>query len=145
VAGNTVLNSAISAQKYSYASSPTGFVHWFDYSETWTGFSSAPSGGICRFKIEGRLATLQLMRTTHGTSNSSSITVTLPVTASSVTNYKLYGPGCAYDNGAYQAHFGVYGISAGGTTATLYKNTDGSSAWTSSGNKNWNGLIIWEI
>lgn len=146
VAGEAVLNSAISSPKYSYASSPTGFKHWFPFTETWTGFSASPSDGFCRFKIEGRQVTQEISRGTNGTSNANNCQVSLAVTAKTLAGYaKIEQNGIAcktawVDTPAY------YYIASGASVAVLaWKPTSTLTDWNTSGDKNWAGTMTWEI
>lgn len=140
----SLANAAITSPYYSYQSCPQGFPQWLNYTETWTGFSSAPSGGVCRFKISGRLATMMLSRTTSGTSNDTVCTVTLPVSASSLTNHFQHCYGVSQDSGTWDANPSRAMINPSSPTiATLYRQV--VTAWTGSGNKNWAGTIQWEI
>lgn len=144
VAGDAVLDATISSPYYSYESNPQGFPHWFNYTETWTGFSTAPSGGSCRFCIIGRQGFLHVNRTTAGTSNDTMTSISLPIQASS-SSVASIGWGQTCDSGSYESTPGRWLVLPTISTlvALLYRQLN--TAWTNSGAKNWSGIIIWEI
>lgn len=141
----SLANAAIDSPCYSYASSPQGFPQWFNYSETWTGFSSPPSGGFCRFRMEGRHAWMNLYRPTQGTSNATSATASLPIAATSTSGYVRWGFGISKDNGTWSAAASAFVIVAGGTTAELRHGLFSPTNWTGSGGKTWCGMLDWEV
>lgn len=141
----TLASAAITSPCYSYQSCPQGFPQWFNYSETWTGFSSAPSGGICRFMISGRTCYQNVARANGGTSDATTATVSLAVTSTSTANYRAYSFGNYEDAGAWSTSLGGSTITDSDTAASLYAGVLSTDAWTASGEKNWKGLLVWEI
>lgn len=138
-------NAAIDSPCYSYQSCPQGFPQWFNYAETWTGFSSAPSGGTCRFRMEGRHAWMNLYRPTQGISNATSTTASLPIAATSTSGYVRWGFGMSKDNGTWNTGASAFLIIAGGTTVELRHGLLLPTTWTGSGGKTWCGMLDWDI
>jgi hypothetical protein len=140
-----IANAAISARCFSYAANPQGYPGWFNYSPTLTGFSVNPANAVYRFSLNGKTCTLVQRNGTAGTSNATGFTVTLPVTAATITNHAW---GCAsgylMDNSAAQSSPGLVSIASAGTVVTLYK-TLAASAWTGSGTKSCDYQIVYEI
>lgn len=126
-------SGAISGTFYSYDANPQGYPGWFNYAETWSGFSSAPSGGHAMFSVNGRVCHLNISRTSHGTSNSTSSAVTVPI-APAVTQSGVPS-GSVVDNGTTGTNIGVINFTASNTTANLYDTPD-QGGWTASGQKN---------
>lgn len=126
---------------YSYAN-PPNFPEWFNYTETWSGFSTAPSGGKSRFKIDGRLVIWNLQRTVAGTSNNASHTVSLPTTAKTLTGLYWNSHGHALDNVTWTPA-SLAMIESGGTVAILFVGM--SLTWQTSCDSRWVGPIMYEI
>lgn len=139
----TVANATITNAYYSHMQSPVGFPQWFNYSPTWAGFSSSPSGGIIRFSIQGRTVNYTITPTSAGTSNATTTTITLPVTASSVSNGRWNGVIRCSDNGTASVA-GFYEFNASATTANIYP-TPAAASWTASGTKLVQGMLVYEI
>lgn len=135
----SLANAAITNPHYSYQICPQGFPMWHNFTETWTGFSSAPSGGTCRFKMCGDIVYFLVVRGS-GTSNSASMTVSLPIAGANLYQNVW---GVAMDNGTWQQYACRAQVAPGATTATLSKQLTG--AWTASGSKVWEGMIIYEV
>jgi len=74
----TLASATISGQAYSYAAAPQGFPAYFNWTPTFTGFSTNPTG-YHRFKIIDNICFLFVKEDT-GTSNSGGFTLTAPVT-----------------------------------------------------------------
>lgn len=135
----SINNSAISNPSYSYQVNPQGYPGWFNFSgETWTGFSSPPSGGVYQFYVVGNMITVNIQRGS-GVSNSSSLSVTLPIAASQ----QMFPQGQGFDNSSYPSGSSPAYIIGGTSTLLCYKNTNQTSNWTSSGNKGWEGTFAY--
>ncbi len=74
----TLANAAISANYHSYDANPQGYPGWFTFTTSASGFSSL-STNVGRFNVCGRVVTLALW--IQGTSNATTMTITLPVPA----------------------------------------------------------------
>ena len=141
----TVANASITDNYYSKASSPVGFPHWFNYTPTYTGFSTDPSGGTNRFKIDGNTVTVQRVTGTAGTSNGATFLVSAPVTsASAPASFWTGGLAAVSDNSSNQASPGRMYIQAGTNTITIEKAFN-ANAWTASGTKNAEYIFEYEI
>lgn len=128
-----VNNSAISNPFYSYQINPQGYPGWFNYTVSWGGFSVNPSGGITRFAGVGTICFVEINEPSNGTSNSTSLTFTLPVNAGQ-TLFIIATP-FVVDNNAAQTSPGRIDLTSGSTTAVAYK-TLAEGAWTSTSGKN---------
>jgi len=116
---------------------------WIDFSEqsTIVGWSSYTTKTI-RYKVLGNIVFVYF--DINGTSNSSSITYTLPI----ITKINVGISFCyAVDNGS--AQIGIMGpsVTPGNTfTASRYTTINGiSSTWTASGTKQIKGQFFYEI
>ena len=131
---------AIAGQYYSY--SPivyAGNNGWFNWAPTQVGFSADPAGGLYRFRVDGNVCTLAIRQPAAGTSNANTFTISLPVTAKTLTDMAWVASGFATDNGTLITGMG-YVVSAG-TVLTLYKDLS-ATGWTTSGNKYLNAMSI---
>jgi hypothetical protein len=106
--------------------------------QTWTptigGFSANPTGGIYTYQQIGKIVTLAIGMPNTGTSNATTITLSLPVTAATRTNMTWFGTGQVINNGASQTTPGGLTISSGATTLTVTINAN-FGAFTTSGAK----------
>lgn len=141
----SVANSAITDNYYSKVSSPVSFPQWFNYTPTYTGFSSNPTGGANRFRIEGNTCFVQRRADSAGTSNSIQFFISAPVqSASGPADYWTGGFATVSDNSSNQGTPGRVYIQAGTSTITIEKafnNVD----WTTSGTKNAEFQFSYEI
>jgi hypothetical protein len=125
----TLANAAISANYYSYAANPQGYPCWFDWTPTYGGFSADPPTTIARFAVVGRQCMIELS-TGNGTSNSSTFSITLPITDVTSGIQTLCRVG---DNGTNQTLPGKFNFNGDGT-ATVNKDLN-NSGFTGSGSK----------
>lgn len=133
-------NATIIRPRYSYAANPQGFPTWFNWAPTISGWAS--TGNSYRWKADGRSITLSILQLTAGTSSSATHTLSLPLTASALTNN--YATNLCYgtDNGT--AQYGLYQIAPSGAVLNVY--SKGSTATnTASGNSNTYGQITFEF
>lgn len=138
----SIANSAITNPYYSYQVNPQGYPNWFNYTgETWNGFSTNPTGGTYRYSVIGNTITVQLGRGS-GVSNATTMYATLPVNSAQSVHF---GQGIGYDNGAYVSNNSPAYLAQGTNELFMYKVTDQTNQWTSSGNKNWIGTISYEF
>lgn len=125
----TVANAAITTPYYSKAASPQGFLHWFGWTPTWSGFSTDPTGGTHLFAIVGRTAHVTGSGVTAGTSNGAGLTINnLPVAAGQVQS----AVAAVVENGSNQ--FGLITTTANSGTLTAFSNA-ADAAFTASGQK----------
>lgn len=132
----TVANAAISSPFISYAANPQGWPGWFNYTPTLTGWSSAPPTYVYKFFPVGRKITLVIAQQVNGTSNSTTVSGTLPVAAASVSGSNLtwLSTGLGVDNGSALATPIRVDIVSGASQFGCYT-TMASGAWTATGNK----------
>jgi hypothetical protein len=139
----SLADSTITQPSYSY-SCPPDFPVWFNHAETWAGFSTAPADGVSRFKVEGRQVIWNLFRGTAGTSNANNCTATLPITAKTLTGYLVGFKGISTDGGIVYDDGSRGYIITGGTVANFCR-ANSPTGWATSGDKNFVGLIFYEI
>ena len=115
-------------------------VVWTDYasSSTIVGWSGTPTAYI-RYKKIGKMVFVQF--DISGTSNSTSVTFTVPYAAANTTITQNGITTVVIDDGTAAAMGRCY-IGAAGSTVTCKKSVDG--AWTNSGSKNAAGFIFYE-
>lgn len=144
VAGDAVLNATITSARYSYASNPQGFPHWFSWTPTCTGCSTPPDCTGTRFTVSGRTVIMPVWMG-NSVSNDTTFTIPLPIPCSS-SCYNTYTHGNYVDNSAWAlGKLGVAQVAAGVSTTHAHLFTADFGAWTNSGVKRWLGIIIWEI
>lgn len=136
-------NAAISSPKYSFADQPNDFPSaFYDTSLTPTGFS-AQGTYYNRFTTKGRLCYLWHHYTALGTSNATTYTVPLPITAATKLISYL-GRGTGTDNTSSYQNNVLFTVSSGGSSVSIEPN-GGASAWTASGTRGANGSVIYEF
>ncbi len=139
----SLANSAITNPYSSKEARPAGFPSVFEYSPTVTGFSANPAGKYY-FSILGRVVTLWLAQSASGTSNATTFSLTLPVTAGGVSGDAWDAKcGIALNNGA-AAENAYMEIINGGGSVDLYLSI-ASGNWTASGGKMARGSIAYFI
>lgn len=140
ILGNSVVNAAIGSVWVSHGINPAGFPGWFTYSPIWTGFSSAPPINNAIFCIIGRLMPVIVNCAGNGTSNLTTLTVTLPLTPAHV----LRGiAGYAVNNGV--ALTGACRLYASSSNVLYAYTNMATGAWNNSGDKRIDFSIIVEI
>lgn len=127
----SLANLAITSPSYSYQANPQGYPGWFNYTPTWTGFSSNPTPVVSRFSIIGREVQVLIHCNGAGTSNSTSTAITLPTNAAQTVFAGFINN---FDNGGHLANPGVATANAGTSTLNLYTTTS-QNGWTASGGK----------
>lgn len=112
------------------------YIPWTDWTPTFTGFSADPSGGIYRYTQTGKKVTIHVAMPNAGTSNSTSFWLTLPVTASSTTDYNIsiLIP-IAVNNSAESTTFDRANIFANAPTVIKLSKNQSITGWTASGTK----------
>ena len=131
----TVANAAITEVAYSYAESPFGWPVYFNFVPTFTGFSADPATTVYRYKPSSGSMQIDIRQTANGTSNATTFTMTLPVTAATVTNMVWISANASIvDNSAGVTTPGSIFVSSAGTVMNIYTNQQ-AAGWTSSGGK----------
>jgi hypothetical protein len=107
---------------------------WQPWTPTLTGWSANPTNVVYRYKQIGKLVHLAIRQLTSGTSNATTKSLTLPVTAATITNMVWDAPCGAVDNGVLLATPARGIVASGGTTITFDKDWSAAGGWTNSGN-----------
>ncbi len=141
----TLANAAITANSFSKTTNPNGFPQFFNYTPTYTGFSADPTSNMVRFAIIGNLCKYYIRNGTAGTSNSNSFTISLPVTAATISNAVWEGIAAVTDLGSTQGPFGNLVIVSAGTTLSVQKDAI-APGWNNTAGKRVNaGNIEYEF
>lgn len=128
----SLANAAISDNYYSYSVNPQGYPDYFNFTTTYTGFSSNPTGGSVKFAVIGKTCFLQLgSETGNGTSNSTGKSYTIPIPASAAITTIIP----IIDNGS-QA-YGKHATGVSSSSITCYPGVS-TANWTASG-----GCRLW--
>ena len=119
-------------------------VAWTDYSgtSTVTGFTGALSANVLRYKKVGKLVFVSY--DIGGTSNSSSFSFTLPITAVNTSNSFGNASAGTIDNGTQTSTPGRMVLPANSSTVIVQKDFSGSNNWTTSGTKRSTGSFWYE-
>jgi len=117
---------------------------WTNYTPTFTGFSSAPAATGTRYIQMGKMVIVNYS-CFGGTSNATSLTATLPVTASTngLGSYVRDFYCRVQDNSATPTTAGLIEFDIGATTINVYKDQSGA-AFTGSGTKGFRAVIMYE-
>lgn len=143
----SIANAAITNPRISYGSCPRGFPGWFNWAPTLGGWAGGaePTATIYRFRIDGRSCTAMVRQGTAGTSNSTSVTLSAPVSCAVITNGTWLAAGVGEDNSAVLANpIRAQVVSASPTTITCYA-TFAAGGWTASNGKRVNFTLVYEI
>ena len=108
------------------------------WTPTIVGFSANPNG-VYRYTRVGNFVTLFINQITNGTSNSASFTISLPITAATITSVQWLAPAQIVNNGT--SGFGQAFITSAGTVLNITSDA-GGSGFTASGNKRTIGMQI---
>lgn len=129
----TIANAAITDNDYSYQISPQGFLGWFSFTTTFTGFSADPSTTTIYYQVNGKMLSFYYIDGTDGTSNSTGLTFTVPAPYKRSQNNA--GFITVKDNGTHQTVLGHLVSSASSATVSAYKQWS-QGTFTNSGAKN---------
>lgn len=131
----TVANEAITDFYISRAHYPWGFPNGFNWAPTLVGFSANPTNTVYQYSLDNKTCALNVRQTTAGTSNATSFTISLPITASTVPN-GVWGVVNiqAFDNGVELAAATRSVVGSAGTVITLQSSL-ASGAWTAANGK----------
>lgn len=133
ILGSTVVNTTITDVYISSSASLINHPQWIDYTPTFGGLTGAPSG-VFQFMIIDDTCFVYI-RTTTGTSNATTFTVTASIAARNTTDM-IQGDTWweGRDNNVLQANNGRWFMSPNSATITIDKDCAGA-AWTNSGTK----------
>lgn len=130
----TLANAAITDVYYSRVNSPFGWPDMFNYTPVVTGYSTDPTDTVYQYEVRGGLIRVTLRELTAGTSDSTSLSYSLPCAAKTVTNGVWVGYAVADDNGAALTSPARLIVASAGTSVSLNPGFGGGT-WTASGNK----------
>lgn len=117
-------------------------ITWISYTTTWGGFSANPTY-TAKYALSGKFCVVVIECTSSGTSNSTSLTFTLPFKA---TNSAYTTPIQFTNGGTLSSTWGIAATAQDSTTVTCYRTPSGSPSWTSSGGKGINHVtLIYQI
>lgn len=117
----------------------TDFMDWLPAP---TGYSAVPTNVVYKYKFEGKIVEAFVREATNGTSNATTLTMTAPFTALTLTNGLWQGYGSGVDNGTNLTTMVIASISSGGATFTFAKDPAGG-AWTNANGKRVGAWRIW--
>jgi hypothetical protein len=139
-------NTAITFFDFSYELSPQGYPGWFGYTPSFTAsYSAAPTSLAYQFRVDGNVCTYVLRDGANGTSNSTTLTVSLPVTAATLTNGQWLGPARVVDNGTTQTTPGNLQVLSAGTTVAVFKDYAAAAFTNSGGKRIAGGMVVYPI
>lgn len=111
---------------------PTAWTTWVP---TFTGFSADPTGGIYNYRTVGNEIEIEVVMPNNGTSNATGFTMTLPVTAATVTNMEWLAYANCANNGAIVNTPCPAVIASAGTVITFWISPNRSTTWGSANGK----------
>lgn len=137
----SIANATIIRPRFSYGN-PQGFPTWFNWSPTLAGYSANPTNTVNRWKsLGGNDILIAIRQSGAGTSNNTTHTATLPVTAATITNMQWLGDGGGLDNSAICV--GQLMVASAGTTVALRNAVTATNV--NSGTSSVNAAVIYEF
>lgn len=103
------------------------------WSPTFTGFSANPTGTYYYVQI-GKVVIVSINMSAAGTSNTTTFSISAPVTARTISGAQWQSAGQGKDNGAGITTPVLVRINSGSSTINVFKDWTGT-AWTASGDK----------
>ena len=146
-AGNvsTLSNAAITNVYIGSGSLLRSHPQWLNWTPVLTGFSADPGSAIYRFKVEGNTCMINVQHGSNGTSNATSFTISLPITAKTLSNYVSQRTiPFLVNNNASEQNNGIAQITSAGTSVILLRALSGTG-WTASNGKRARFDIEYEI
>lgn len=137
----SVPNISFTSIFYSKVATPNGFPQTFNYTPSFTGFSSNPPFSA-KFYINSRIVTLFIDTADAGlgTSNTPGFTISMPIPSGSTT-LSSYAIGLGKDNTSSLVN-AIIQIPGGGSSTATITNGTVSGSWTASGGK---GVVFMAI
>lgn len=141
----TLEDEAITSPQLSRIENPFGFPQFFNWTPTIGGFSSDPTGGY-RFKVSGNTCHLIINQTGDGTSNATTFTISLPVSAKAGSETSWGACGFSRDNGIALTTPSGWRIEPTSSTSVMSIFKDSATGtWTASGAKRTRVVAYYEI
>lgn len=109
-----------------------------DYTPTFGGFGTDPTGTVAQYLTIGPLVVVFIRQPNTGVSNATTFTISAPVAAKTLTNAVWGTTGPIVDNSAAVATSGRIEITSGSSTINLYTNM-AAAGWTNVNNKR----VVW--
>lgn len=118
---------------------------WRNWVPTFGGYSVAPTGGIYRYCLIGKLCIITISMPNGGTSDATSFTITAPFISKNTANHYC-GAVLSYavDNGVALTVAARASLGPNTTTINLYTNM-ASGTWTASGAKRVYFTLAYEV
>jgi hypothetical protein len=110
---------------------------WTTWTPTFTGYivGGAPSGGIYRYSLVGKICYFSIREPNAGTSGGAVITISAPFTAATITGMQWIFAAGLVDNNVTLTTWGRGRIGSGESVFTFGANPAIDGGFTSSGNK----------
>lgn len=146
----TLASGAITTGYYSHQQTPDGFPDWFNFTTTYVGFSANPVPSTIRYKIDGRLCTVQIYATTNGTSNATAFNISLPVTSKNLSaGANGVGPwtgasSLCVNNGSVVAAGTCNWNIIGSTNTAVFVLSTSATGWANANAKAFTGVLQYE-
>lgn len=136
-------NEIISGNRYLILDNGTSYVllnpssEWQTYVPILTGFSADPTNNVYTFKVreDGNSCLLVIRQGTDGTSSTTALDISLPITAATVTNGVWANCARLIDNAIALSTFGSGVIVSAGTVASFSVSAAGGGGFVASGGK----------
>ena len=131
----SVANQDITDIEISKSASPLGFPKYFNWSPTLGGFSGNPTNSSYTFQTIGRRCFVDVRQGSVGTSNGTTLTISAPITAATLTNGQWGACAWAWaDNSVAGTTAARADISTAASTINCYKDIS-AAAWTAANGK----------
>lgn len=137
-----IANATLTARKYSYADSPQGWPSRFNFTPTFTGYSAAPTSLAYQYSVNQGMCTIHCRDGANGTSSTTTVTMSVPIAAATITNGVWYGA-CRYtNNGTASLTPGVLQMLSADNKISAFIDWAVTNGWTNSGGKRVTGGSI---
>lgn len=112
----------------------SSFPEWINYVPAIVGYSANPTNAVYRFRYVGRTGFISIVEGANGTSNSTSLTIALPIAARTIANMTWSAHVSEAMDNAVSVLNALAIISSAGVVITFYK-TAALGAWAGSSGK----------
>ena len=132
--GSDYAVSSVSPASYSNTQVIPGFPEWFNWTPTFTGFSTNPSG-MHRFRIDGKMATITIVEPSTGISNAATLTISLPASGALISNGGWLAPSTYVNSAAFSSSWGRGYIAPGASSIVFGVNASADGGFATSAGK----------
>lgn len=108
---------------------------WLTWAPTVVGYSANPTSTVYRYKVISENVKIAIREGANGTSNATSLTLTAPFTALTLSNAAWIGQAAGVDNGASLTAMSRLSITSASASIVANPNADGASVWTNANGK----------